>query len=105
MQVTSLWNIETELVHPIGNIMSRSVLNGDWKVVRSRDDSDRPRLSYPTYKSSILPQARPAKCSPIWSVKGVTLACLMVTLLSGSRLCMIRSDLPSFLIMQNHQDR
>ena len=94
-----------EFVHPISRVTSQSAPKGDWKVVRSRDDSARPRSSYPTYKSSIPPQARPAKCSPIWLVNGVTPACLMVTWLRGSRLWTIWSDFPSFLMTQNQHDR
>src|SRR6202008_3940090 len=95
----------TEFIHPIGSVTSRSVPKGDWNVMRSRDVSTSPRSSYPTYKSSMLPHVRPAKCSPIWSVKGVTPACFIVTWFSGSRLCTMRNNLPSFLTTQNHLDR
>ena len=93
-----------EFAHPIGRVTSWSALKGNWKVVRSWDNSARLHLSYQTYKSSIPPQVHPAKCSPIWLVNGVTLACLMVTWLRGLRLWTIRSDFPSFLMMRNQHD-
>ena len=73
--MTSSWKMGTEFVQPIGSVVSRSSPKGDWKVVMSREDSASGRLSYPTYKSSMPPQARPANVSVRWSGMGVTPEC------------------------------
>src|SRR5277367_180930 len=99
----SSWKMGTELVHPIGRVVSRNAPKGVWKVVRSREEIASARSSYPTNKSIMLLQARPAKCSASCSVKGGTPECAMVTWLRGSRDCTIQSDLPSFLTTQNQQ--
>src|ERR1044071_3611998 len=94
----------TELVHPMGNVTSRKAPNGVWNVVRSLDDSASRRSSYPTYKSRIPPHARPLKCSARESAAGGQPKCAMVTALSGSKLCTILKDTPSFFVTVNQRD-
>ena len=85
--------------------MSLIVPKGVWKVVRSRNDIASARSSYPTYKSIMLLQACPAKCSASCSIKGDAPECRIVTALSGSKDCMMQREVLSFFTMQNHCDQ
>jgi hypothetical protein len=64
--------------------------------VKSHDLLSNARSSYPTYRSRIPPQVRPAKCSASWSVYGGTPECWIVTAFSSSRLWTMRSLPPFF---------
>ena len=57
------------------------------------------------YKSIMLLQACPAKCSVSCSVKGGMPECQIVIALSGSKDCTMRREVLSFFTTQNHHDR
>ena len=73
-------------------------------MVRSHDDTASAQTLYPTYKSIMLLQACPAKCSANCSIKGGTPECRIVTTLSGSKDCTMWRQVLSFFTMQNHHD-
>ena len=74
-------------------------------MVKLCEDSANKRSSYPTNKSKVALQARPAKCSANGSVAGGNPECAIVTLFNSSRLWTIRRLFPSFFKTVNHLDQ